>query len=251
MSDSDATPPNGWNQLHPLHPSNLGRVEANVAQMFDGLVMQYGTLIAHRIWKEAAARYPRAKAKGRPKGSRTRDHWFDPRDANRTLHAIANDPGNAGLSRWQVFNRAAAVLDAGHQQEQRAKAEAKRRPLQALAVAGCKPQRPISPAPTFEQWVAALPKPTAKEIKARQRRISTIRRTLERLQADIDTKRTVALRTYDEIEAATQDDEIPSPRAKAQLSQWRSNALAAWPPLPQEGGSARVNAKKRAVEKSS
>ncbi len=103
MSDSDVTPPNGWNQLHPLHPSNLGRVEADVAQMFDGLVMQYGTLIAHRIWNEAAARHPRAKAKGRPKGSRTRDHWLDQRDASRVLHAIANDPENVGLSRWQVL----------------------------------------------------------------------------------------------------------------------------------------------------
>ena len=249
MND-DRVPPNGWNQLHPLHPSNLGRVEATVDQMFDGLVMQYGTVIAHRIWKKTAARHSRAKAKGRPKGSRNRDHWLNPIDAHRMLHAIANDPENAGLSRWQVFNRAAAVLDADHQQEQRAEAEAKRRPLQAQAAVGCKLQRPVSPAPTLEQWMASLPKPTAKETKARQRRVKTIQRTLERLQADIDKKRTVALQTYDEIEAATQEDDIYSPRDKAQVPQWRSNVLTAWPPLPQEGGSARGNAKKRAVKKS-
>jgi len=117
-------------------------------------------------------------------------------------------------------------------------------------VTSCEPQRLVSPPPTFEQWVASLPKPTAKETKARQRRISAIRRTLERLQADIDEKRTYALRSYDEIEASIEEDEIPSPRAKAQMSQWRSNALATWPPLPQEGGSARGKGKKTAVQKS-
>lgn len=247
MNNSNSMPPNGWNQLH---PGNLERVETNVAEVFDGLVMQYGTLIAHRIWKEAAARHSRAMAKGRPKGSRNRHHWLDPKDAYRTLHAIANYPGTAGLSRWQVFNRAAAVLDASYQQEQRVKVEAKRRPSQAHPTNGCEPHRPVPPAPTLEQWVASLPKPTAKETKARQRRINTIQRALERLQADIDKKRTTALRTYDEIEASTQENEIPSPHAKAQLSQWRSNALAAWPPLPQEGGSVRGDTKKTAVKKS-
>lgn len=250
MSDSDGTPPNGWNQLHPLHPSNLRPVESDAARMFDRLVVRYGTVIAHRIWDQAAARYSRPKAKGRPKGSRTRDHWLNEIDAHRTLHAVANDPANAGLTRWQVFDRAATALDAGNQQDTRNKADAMRRSLQADPVIGCSAQALESHTPTFEQWAASQPRLSPKQRKDQKRRISAIRRLLERLQADIDIQRRMISQWYDKSEASIEEDEILSPRAKSLKAQTRSNALAALPPLPQEGGSPRGNGTKRAGKKS-
>ena len=217
-------------------------------QVFDGLVLQYGTVIAHQIWDKAAARYSRPKVKGRPKGSRTRDHQFDLSDAHRIVQAIANDPGNAGLSRWQVLNRAAAVLDANQQQELSNKITAKHPLHQTDTTTGhVLPDLKLQVS-SFEQWEISLPKLSPTQRKARQKRISAIQRQLERLQASIDQERAIALQSYDQSIAAIEKDEVLSPRTKSLFQQRRSNILAASPPLPQTGDSSRGKRKKRSAE---
>ena len=256
MSNSDALPSKGWNQLHPLHPDNLRCAKADAARMFDRLVVQYGIVTAHRIWNEAAARHSRPKAKGRPQGSRTRDHWLNPTDAHRTLHAIANDPENADLTRWQVFNLTATVLDAGHQQGLPTEANTKCSSLLAGVVvdsAGTivdfKLEVFKAQSPTFEQWKKSQPKLNSKQCAERKKRIGAIRRLLERIQDKIDKQHKIVAQLHDDFQLPIEGDEVLPPSVKLLMAQMRNNALKALPLLPQESGSAHKNRKKGDVKK--
>lgn len=230
------TPKGGWNQLHPNHPSQVAAMETYVTSLFATLVKQYGLDRANQFWTDAAATHMPVKKRGRPQGSRTRTNWLTSAAAHHALRVVADDPKNAGLTRWQVFYRAAKMLDDGHQLQRRTNAEDTHAAPSLSSAIGSNPQSFETGGSHHTQTQQLPQKLNSKESVAKKQRLTAIHLYLERLQATDDQHRTKALNSINEMEAFYQDDEITSKYAAANAAGERLMVLAAWPPLPQSGG---------------